>query len=131
MSIELISLLGSVVLFIILIGAQTVWSLTQYPLTQLTGNRDDIPTPLPIIVRRFQRTITNSIESLTIFAPLILIANAQDISTSLTQLGSQLYLVSRVAYSILYLTGVPWLRTIAFVASLTGSLMVLAGIVLH
>lgn len=56
----------------------------------------------------------NAVENLVIFAPLVLILNAIDYSSSTTVLACAVYFWARVAHVIVYTMGVPVLRTLAF-----------------
>lgn len=56
----------------------------------------------------------NAVENLIIFAPLVLILNAADYSTSWTVLACAVYFWTRLAHVIVYTTGVPVLRTLTF-----------------
>lgn len=56
----------------------------------------------------------NAVENLMIFAPLVLILNAADYSTSWTVLACAVYFWARLAHVIVYTMGVPVLRTLAF-----------------
>ena len=56
----------------------------------------------------------NAVENLIIFAPLVLILNAIDYSSSTTVLACAVYFWARVAHVIVYTMGVPVLRTLAF-----------------
>ena len=57
---------------------------------------------------------TNAVENLVIFAPLVLILDALNISTQTTIIACAVYFWSRLAHAILYTIGVPILRTLAF-----------------
>ncbi|MGI8524677.1 MAG: MAPEG family protein [Pseudolabrys sp.] len=57
---------------------------------------------------------TNAVENLIIFAPLVLILDAQGHSTMSTALACAVYFWARVAHVIVYAMGVPVLRTLAF-----------------
>src|ERR1700759_498756 len=56
----------------------------------------------------------NAVENLIIFAPLVLILNAADVSTPTTVLACAVYFWSRVAHLIVYPLGLPVFRTLAF-----------------
>src|SRR4249920_1469714 len=56
----------------------------------------------------------NAIENLIIFAPLVLILNAEDYSTKWTVMASAVYFWSRLAHLIVYTLGLPVFRTLAF-----------------
>ena len=57
----------------------------------------------------------NAVENLIVFAPLVLILNAADVSTPTTVLTCAVYFWSRVVHLIVYTAGLPILRTLAFV----------------
>jgi uncharacterized MAPEG superfamily protein len=57
----------------------------------------------------------NAVENLIVFAPLVLILNAADISTPTTVLACAVYFWSRLVHLIVYTMGLPILRTVAFV----------------
>ena len=57
----------------------------------------------------------NAVENLIIFAPLVLILNAADVSTPATVTACAVYFWSRVAHLIVYTLGLPIFRTVAFV----------------
>ena len=56
----------------------------------------------------------NAVENLIVFAPLVLILNAADVSTPTTVLACAVYFWSRLAHLAVYTIGVPILRTLAF-----------------
>jgi uncharacterized MAPEG superfamily protein len=57
---------------------------------------------------------TNAVENLVIFAPLVLILDAQGNSTMSTALACAVFFWARLAHAILYTMGIPVLRTLAF-----------------
>jgi uncharacterized MAPEG superfamily protein len=57
---------------------------------------------------------TNAVENLVIFAPLVLILDAQGHSTMSTALACAVFFWARLAHAILYTMGIPVLRTLAF-----------------
>ncbi|ETR75028.1 membrane protein [Afipia sp. P52-10] len=57
----------------------------------------------------------NAVENLIIFAPLVLILNAIDYSTTNTVLACSVYFWSRLAHAIVYTLGIPVFRTLTFV----------------
>ena len=57
----------------------------------------------------------NAVENLIVFAPLVLILNAADVSTPTTVLACAVFFWSRLVHLIVYTAGLPILRTLAFV----------------
>jgi uncharacterized MAPEG superfamily protein len=54
----------------------------------------------------------------------VLVAHAGGISTSMTVLGAQLFIWARLAYAIIYVAGIPWLRTASWAVSVVGLLLI-------
>ena len=70
---------------------------------------------------------TNAVENLVIFAPLVLILDTMGHSTMSTALACAVYFWARLAHAIVYLLGIPVLRTLAFaVGFLAQAALVLA-----
>jgi uncharacterized MAPEG superfamily protein len=70
---------------------------------------------------------TNAVENLVIFAPLVLILDAMGHSTMSTALACAVYFWARLAHAIVYMLGIPVLRTLAFtVGFLAQAALVLA-----
>ena len=65
---------------------------------------------------RMMRAHSNAVENLVIFAPLVIIAAIADISTSTTVAACQLYFFARLAHYVIYTLGIPFLRTVSFIA---------------
>jgi uncharacterized MAPEG superfamily protein len=70
----------------------------------------------------------NAVENLIIFAPLVLILNAIDYSSSSTVLACAVYFWSRVAHLIVYTMGVPVLRTLAFTVGFVAEVILVLAI---
>jgi uncharacterized MAPEG superfamily protein len=85
------------------------------------GNRDDVPE-LPEWANRAVRAHNNLIANLLPFTALVLVAHHTGLSNDATAWGATLFFWARLAYAALYIAGIPYLRTIAFVASLFGML---------
>ena len=70
---------------------------------------------------------TNAVENLVIFAPLVLILDAQGHSTESTAIACAVYFWARLVHAIVYTMGIPVLRTLAFtVGFLAQAALVLA-----
>ena len=97
----------------------------QYGVKWNAGARDEaLPPPQPI-VGRLARAQTNFFETFPIMATAILIVAAADLETRWTAFGALLWLAARVIYLPLYAAGTPVVRTIVFLLSVIGILMVL------
>jgi len=123
MPIELTMLALSVVWLFVLIVAMAVFSTSQRSVAQLAGPRDDLPEPTGMFARA-KRCVDNHREGIILFAPFVLIAAMTQNFNEMTALGAQIFFFSRVAHGLLYMAGVPWLRTIAWVVGIVGTGMV-------
>jgi len=65
---------------------------------------------------RARRAHINAIENLAVFAPLVRVAAIIEISTRVTVLSAQIYVAARLAHYVIYVGGIPVVRTIAFLA---------------
>jgi uncharacterized MAPEG superfamily protein len=124
MTTELHLLVWSVGLTILQLLAAIIGATTQFSMPVLAGNRET-PVEGKGWVGRAQRAHRNMLESLVLFAILVLAAHAAGISNSTTVLAAQLFFFGRLAYAVIYVAGIPWLRTVAWVSSLLGILLLL------
>lgn len=77
--------------------------------------RDVMPDATPLVLRS-ERALVNVGEAMILFLPLALLTlDAQG-----AVLGAAIFVLARVAHVILYLTGVPYLRTVVWIISLSG-----------
>jgi uncharacterized MAPEG superfamily protein len=70
----------------------------------------------------------NAVENLVIFAPLVLILNAIDYSTTWTALAAAVFFWARLAHVIVYTLGLPVFRTAAFTVGFLADLVLVLGI---
>ena len=125
MTTELTLLAWSVALLILQVLVAIVGAMTQFPMSTLVGNRE-VAVEGRAWVGRAQRAYRNMMEGLLPFAAVVLVAAAADISNSMTVLGAQLFFYARVAYAVVYVAGVPWLRTVVWTVGLLGTLLILS-----
>jgi uncharacterized MAPEG superfamily protein len=64
------------------------------------------------------------LENLVLFAALVLVCAAANKTNATTLLGAQLFLWARLAYAVIYLAGVPYLRTAAWLVSVIGLVLI-------
>jgi len=64
------------------------------------------------------------LESLVLFAALVLMAVVSGKTNAMTLLGAQLFFWARLAYAFVYLAGIPWLRTAVWLVSVIGLLLI-------
>ena len=122
---ELQMLVWSVILAIVQMVVAVLGAQSQIGLPTLAGNRENMPA-LTGWGLRAQRAHLNMLESLVVFAIVVLVAHAIGRMNETTALGAALFFWGRLAYAIVYVIGVPWLRTAVWAVSVAGILMVLS-----
>ena len=95
----------------------------QVGLPALAGNREGLP-PITGWAGRAARAHRNMVENLVLFAALVLIAVAAGKTGDTTLLGAQLFFWARLAYALVYLAGIPWLRTAVWLVSVIGMALI-------
>ena len=98
-------------------------AMMQVGLPILAGNREGMPE-----IRgwggRAARAHRNMLENLVLFAALVLAAVIAGKTNSTTLLGAQIFLYARIAYALVYIAGIPWLRTGVWGVSVVGLAMI-------
>jgi uncharacterized MAPEG superfamily protein len=103
-------------------------AFTQVGLMKLVGNRDDMPK-LTGWAGRAERAHLNMVVNLVLFAALVFVAVTTGKTNETVLLGAQLFLWGRVAYAVIYLAGLPWLRTLSWFVSVIGLVIIFAQLV--
>ncbi|HEX2803154.1 MAG TPA: MAPEG family protein [Sphingomicrobium sp.] len=127
MPVELQLLVWSAVLALIQVTVAAMGAQQQVSLPVLAGNREQMP-PLTGWAMRASRAHSNLLESLVVFAVFVLVAYSTGRLNAMTALGANLFFWGRVAYAIVYVAGVPWLRTLIWGVSIAGLLVILSQI---
>ena len=115
---------GCVLALVHLFGAAQVKTRQYGPKWNMGARDEKLPDPKPV-VGRWMRAQANFFETFPLAAAAILILSVADIHTRSTELGAVLWLAGRVVYLPLYAAGVPVVRTLVFLVSLVGILMML------
>jgi uncharacterized MAPEG superfamily protein len=123
MSPDLKYLLFSVVLAFVQVLIAAMAAQSQVGLVSLAGNRDDLPE-LTGIAGRAKRAHLNMIENLVLFTALVLIAAAAGKANAATAMGAAIFFWARLAHAIIYLIGIPWLRTLAWAVAVIGMIII-------
>ncbi len=123
MSVELTMLLYSAILLFAIILTQAAFAIIQNGLMTQAGSRDSLPVP-SVFRLRLQRLTANMQENLVVFACVVLVANAADVSNETTALGAAIFFYARVAHAIIYAAGWPMIRPLAYLVSLYGMIII-------
>jgi len=98
-------------------------ALMQVGLPTLAGNRDGLPE-IKGWGGRAARAHRNMLENLILFAILVLVAVIAGKTNSATLMGAQIFLGARIVYALVYMAGIPWLRTATWGISVIGLAMI-------
>jgi len=120
---ELMLLAWAVILTLAQMLVAATGAASQYGPLPLFGNREGL-APLTGWAGRAQRAHRNMLENLVLFAALVLVSVVSQKTNSTTLLGAQLFLWARLAYAVIYLAGIPYLRTAAWLVSIVGLVLI-------
>lgn len=123
MSLDLKYLFFSVVLAFVQVLIAAAAANQAVGLPALAGNRDGL-AELTGFAWRAKRAHLNMIENMVLFMALVLIAAVAGKANAMTATGALVFFWARLAYAIIFLLGIAWLRTVAWFASVIGMVMI-------
>lgn len=88
-----------------------------------TGNRDNLPEPTPLAARA-DRAAKNMLENVVLYGVILLAVGGGNASRAL--LGAEIFLAARLVYWLIYLAGIPRIRTLVYFAG-TAGLVIMAS----
>jgi uncharacterized MAPEG superfamily protein len=125
---ELMLLVWATLLAVVQAVVAVQGAMMQVGLPMLAGNREGLPE-----IRgwggRAARAHRNMIENLVLFAALVLVAVAAGKTNDMTLMGAQIFFWARLAYALVYIAGIPWLRTGVWAVSVVGLAMIFLQLV--
>jgi len=125
---EIKLLVWSVALAFVQVIIAVLGAMLQVGLPTLAGNRENMPA-ITGWAGRAERAHRNMIANLLLFAILVLVAQVTNKLDATTALGAQLFFWARLAYAVIYLAGIAWLRTAAWAVSVVGLVMIFLRVV--
>ena len=123
MTTDLTMLLMTAGLHWVLIMAGAMPRLAANGLRWGLGNREDGSEGHAPWVERAHRASVNLQENLILFAIVVLVVHVTGRANDESALGAQVFFWARVGHAVVYLAGIPVLRTVAWLVSLAGLLM--------
>jgi uncharacterized MAPEG superfamily protein len=121
-------LIWSVALTVVQALVAVAGANAQVGLATLAGNREGMPA-ITGWAGRAQRAHRNMLENLPLFIALVLTAQVTSHANAMTALGAQLFFWARLVYAIIYVVGIPWVRTLLWVISVIGLLLIFLQLV--
>jgi uncharacterized MAPEG superfamily protein len=125
---EMMLLLWAVLLAFVQMLIAVTGATLQVGLPLLAGNREAL-APCTGWAGRAARAHHNMLESLVLFAALVLIAALTGKTNATTLLGAQLFFWARLVYAVVYLAGIPWARTVVWCVSVIGLALIFLQLV--
>ena len=124
---ELSLLVWAVVLTFVQMLVAVTGAFLQVGLPALAGNREGLAA-FTGWAGRAQRAHHNMLENLVLFAALVLVAVLAQKTNATTLTGAEVFFWARVAYAVVYLIGIPWLRTGVWAVSVIGLVMIFSQV---
>lgn len=128
LTVDLTMLLCTVALVILLVLPYVLGRFGHWTISDIVGNRHD-PPPVAPWVDRAQRAHRNMLENLTPFAALVMMAHATGHNNAVTATGAVLFFSARLAHALLYLFGIVWFRTLAWIGGLIGMAIIFSQLI--
>lgn len=129
MDTELTYLAWTVVLGLVQIIATAQFFTAANGFAYGAGNRDTPPPRrMSIHGERLERATKNLLETFALAAAAMLIAHVAGRHNALTSWGAALYFWARLAYVFIYVAGITYVRTVVYLISVTGIVLVLLGL---
>jgi uncharacterized MAPEG superfamily protein len=125
---ELSLLVWAVVLTFVQMLVAAQGAFNQVGLMRLVGNREGMPE-ITGWGGRAARAHRNMLENLVLFAALVLVAVAAGKTNDMTLLGAQIFFWARIAYAVIFVAGIIWVRTIAWLVSMGGLIVIFSQLV--
>src|SRR5689334_2053423 len=125
---ELMLVVWSVLLTFVQMLIAVSGATLQVGLPTLAGNREGLAACTGW-AGRAQRAHHNMLESLVLFAALVLVAGVAQQTNPTTAAAARLFPWARVVYAVIYVIGIPWLRTAVWFASVIGLVMIFSQLV--
>ena len=122
--IEIIYLVASAGMGLIAILGHALLADLEFGIKYGLGNRDNPPETKNLVTSRLKRANANFAETFAIFAAVVIAVTITDRANDQTALGAALYFWARLAYVPLYAFGVQGLRSLAWLISIVGIVIV-------
>jgi uncharacterized MAPEG superfamily protein len=81
---------------------------------------DPTPRPVPLWGKRADRTYLNAVESFAPFAAIVIVAHLAGKANAMTAFWAAFFFWMRLTHALVYLAGIPYIRTLVFTAGWVG-----------
>jgi uncharacterized MAPEG superfamily protein len=128
MSIEMMLLVWTVALAVIQMVIAFIGTALEFGLPDMPGSGEK-PPPADSFAGRAQRASQNMLESLVLFAVLVLATEALNKTSAMGDTGAEVFFAARVIYAAIAVIGLPWLRSGVWCVSIIALLLMLTQLV--
>jgi len=104
--------------------APALWLVPLNGFSTMIGPRDDLKQSDDLAAQRTTRAQHNFKETLPWGLGLLILVQVTGDTNGMTALGGWMYLLGRIAYLPLYISGVVWWRSIAWLVAMMGLLLI-------
>lgn len=125
MTTELTVLAWSVILLLVTIAFQAAVTTSSVGLDYNVSNRDEGRQPASVTAQRAKRALANFLETYPAFVALALALAVTGKSGGIGATGALVWIVARALFFPIYVVGIPFVRTLAWAASIIGLVMML------
>ena len=113
-------IVASVALLFVHIGAQAIAATSELGSAWNAGPRDEGVRPQGVVAGRAERALRNYLETYAAFAVLAAALVASGRVDGIGFVGAVVWLIARIVYIPLYLAGIPYWRTLVWLAGAVG-----------
>jgi uncharacterized MAPEG superfamily protein len=110
------------VLYLVQVYIPSPFRIAQVGLGGYAGSRDNLP-PLPPYGARAERAARNMAESLPFFLAAAILTLVFKVEQPLGIAGAQVFFFGRLAYLVLYILAVPYVRSLVWTLAFAGIVM--------
>lgn len=128
MTTDLQMLFAVSVLSLIQIMPYSMAYMKHWGITGIVSNRENMPA-LPAWANRAIEAQRNLNENLIHFAVFVLLVHALGLSNEMSALGATIFFYSRLAYWLVYIAGIVWVRSMLWMAAIAGEVMVILQLI--
>lgn len=128
MTYELWILVWAAVLGLIQVGLPPIAAMSRTGYARWNAGPRDTEFDIGPLAGRLNRAFANFKETFVVFAVIVVALAFAGKSSELSRWGADIYLAARIFYIPLYAFGVVGVRSLVWIASLTGILMCLFGL---
>ena len=123
---RLVAFMGAISWLLMILAAQIRtkgWTLEGMKLA--FGNRET-QTRVSPATQRLERTTSNTFTNFVFFAAAVLVATAAGVPADKVALGANIFFLARLAYIPIYWAGIPYIRTVVYMISMVGLVIIVA-----